>query len=85
MRRDDAGGANSMQAAQTKDLDEEIVKKARLAGPDRLPTSARLRFRASPTLSASVNVSARVNMMNVVNVVNVDEHVEKCDVHYLSL
>ena len=34
-----------------------------------------------------VNVVKKVNVVNVVNVmnvVNVGEHVEKCDVHYLS-
>jgi len=32
--------------------------------------------------ASKVNV---VNIVNVMNVMNVDEHVEKCDVHYLFL
>jgi len=35
--------------------------------------------------ASKVNVVNVVNIVNVMNVMNVDEHVEKCDVHYLFL
>ena len=35
--------------------------------------------------ASKVNVVNVVNIVNIVNVMNVDEHVEKCDVHYLFL
>ena len=35
--------------------------------------------------ASKVNVVNVVNIVNDMNVMNVDEHVEKCDVHYLFL